>query len=404
MLGLTGCNSILGIQDLEGPPDTGPIPPFPGDGPDPTVDCRAQRVVHLVAGSGGLAWFTLAWPVPHVITNFTPTFSFDDPQRAVDQTSDGVHPLFVRVANGRILWEGTGANPHPTVVLAGNNETHTATPQSTTTSGGSALVPLAAALQQSTLAPPLPALVFGNLLYGTAPGAPAPVNVAANDIDGAIAALQATGAVTPQIEAQLRPTMDQLATYVPPGAPNSVVTLGTQLAFTANAFRFGLIGSVMMPAFNDDPHGAWTDPNGATARADQLATMLDTFYRELAVAPEICGSGGLPISVADNTVMLVSGDTYKNAFDRSGWSDGTLGNSNLLYVRSNGFTKPGWFGSIVPGMRTLFNPMTGALDPMSSTGANTQAGFAAALHAIARGDQTYVSQATNAVYDGLILR
>ena len=48
--------TILGIEELNGPGDAGSA-----SGPPP-VECQAQRVVHLVGGNGGLAWFTLVWP------------------------------------------------------------------------------------------------------------------------------------------------------------------------------------------------------------------------------------------------------------------------------------------------------------------------------------------------------
>jgi hypothetical protein len=114
----------------------------------------------------------------------------------------------------------------------------------------------------------------------------------------------------------------------------------------------------------------------------------------------------LPPSLADNVVMVVSGDTYKNPFERAGWSDGTPGNSNLLIVRSNGFVKPGWFGAITPGTRTNFDPTTGELAPSASPGPNhtpsTTAAQLGLLYAITRGNTAVVAQVSAAPYAGVI--
>jgi len=400
LLGVAGCNQILGIEELGGPAAdaTNEAPVL--DGLGPAVDCKAQRIVHLVGGNGGLAWFTLVWPAPAVITSFQPTFAYDDPSLARDVSSDPAHPLFARRIGARAIWEGVGRDPHPSVFVAGSNETHTAAPQSIVRSGSAELV-AAGAVIQASLEPVLPVLGFANALpYGPAAGAPSLASV--TDVEGAIAALRP--GITPAIEQQLRPSAAQLARYVSPGAPQVMVTLGTQLAFTANAFRFGLIGSVLMPAFNDDPHGAFATAGVATQRANELVTALDAFYSDLQASAELtCGRGGNFLPLADNVVLIVTGDTPKNSFVNGGWPDGTPGNSNLMYVRSNGFTRPGWFGQIQPMTRTNFDPNTGALDAAASNVSSTAATFAGALYAIARGDRAAVGAFTTAPFDGVIL-
>jgi hypothetical protein len=406
---LGGCSQILGIGELSGPDDAGATDaPGGGDAPAPAVDCKVQRVVHIIAGNGGFAWFTLVWPAPAVITSFQPTFAYDDPGNAANATTDPAHPLFARRIGARALWDGLGQDPQPSVFIAGSNETHTSTPQSIVRAPvngtvGAELVAAGAALQGS-LAPPLPVLAFArDQPYGPAPGAPTTVLV--TDVEGAITALRATGALTPAIEQQVRPSAAQLASYVAPGAPQASVTLATELAFTANAFHFGLIGSVIMPAFNDDPHGAFSGGIALPAqRANDLATTLDAFYRDLATGSEpLCGRGGNFLSLADNVVLIATGDTPKNSFDNAGWADGTPGGSNWMYLRSNGFTKPGWFGQVTPGARTNFEPFTGQLDPMTATASSTAAAFAGALYAIARGDRAAVQAVTPAPFDGVIL-
>jgi hypothetical protein len=160
----------------------------------------------------------------------------------------------------------------------------------------------------------------------------------------------------------------------------------------------------MIPGFNDDPHGAWTNGTAMVSqRANNLATTLDAFYRDLSTSSEMrCGRGGNPLSLADNVVMMVTGDTPKNSFDTLGWPDGTPGNANWVYVRSNGFTRIGWFGQVQPGLRTNFDPITGVLSAGATVASSTGAAFAGTLYAIARGDAGAIAPFTAVPYGGVI--
>jgi hypothetical protein len=127
------------------------------------------------------------------------------------------------------------------------------------------------------------------------------------------------------------------------------------------------------------------------------------FYAELATSTESrCSNAGQPLPLADNVVLLVSGDTFKNSFNRNGWGDGTPGNSNLLFVRSNGFLKPGWFGTIAPGVRTNFDPATGVASATANLNASTAAAQLGILFAIARGNTAAVAQVSSAPFGGVI--
>lgn len=101
-------------------------------------------------------------------------------------------------------------------------------------------------------------------------------------------------------------------------------------------------------------------------------------------------------------MLIVSGDTPKNSFQRAGWPDGTVGNSNLLYVRSNGYLKPGWFGSLTPTTRTNFDPTTGAPSGSGPGPDPTAAAQLGILFAIARGDATAVARASAAAHSGVV--
>ncbi|MCW5801764.1 MAG: hypothetical protein KIT31_05205 [Deltaproteobacteria bacterium] len=398
LLLLASCRQLLGIDE----PD--PVPDAPETPPDvaPLPDCQAQRVVHVVAATGGLAWFTLVWPAPKVITQFAPTFAYDNSMAAKDLgTAPPQHALFARkLVGGRAVWEGKGRDPQPSVFIAGMNETHSPQPSSIVQSTGVGLIAAGASLQVEALAAPVPVLVIGNSgPYGQAMGAPAPVSV--SNVEGGIVVLAASAGVA---ESQLRPGPEQLARYLSPGATNIETDVATKLAFVANALRLGVVSTVVLPAFNDDPHGAFT--NGiATARANSLALALDEFYADLASANEpACGRGGAPLSMADNVVLLVTGDTPKNSFDNTNWPDGTPGNSNWIYVRSNGFTIPGWFGDIDPaGTRTNWDPLTGQLSGVPQAD-STKAAWGGALYAISRGRRSAVQRFTEAPFAGTILR
>jgi hypothetical protein len=164
------------------------------------------------------------------------------------------------------------------------------------------------------------------------------------------------------------------------------------------------ISTVLMPAFNDDPHGAFAGGDAQPAmRADSLARILDGFYAELAAHPEPkCSPVGTPLSLADNVVTIVSGDTPKTPFNRNGWGDGTPGNSNLVYVRSNGYLKPGWFGDLnATNGRVNFDPATGA-QFAAANAVSTTAAQLGILFAITRGNVAAVSAASTAPYAGVV--
>jgi hypothetical protein len=392
-----GCGNLLGISDLGGPGDAS------GPGGDDATDaapllppCKAQRLVHMVGGNGGLAWFTLAWPIPSMIQNFNATFAYDDPTKAIAQGMDPLHPLFAR----NNLWAQHGKSPFATVFLAGLNETHTQTPSSNAISNQIGL-DAAATVVQAPFASTFPAVVIGATgPFGTAMGAATPVAV--NNSSGYISVLLSAGIGT---DADIRPSAAQLGRYLPPNPLTNETEIATILAATANAYKLNLVADVMLPAFSDDPHGAFAD-GSAPGRANDLAQMLDAFYADLQAANEpSCGDAdGKPLSFADNTVLYVTGDTPK-AFSISGgnWGDGTTGNTNQVFLRSNGFIKPGWFGviDVEANAHTNFDVTTGApsaagpVDPM-----DTAAGWASTLYAVARGDATKVSTFTPAIFDG----
>ncbi|MBL8607193.1 MAG: hypothetical protein JNL38_07725 [Myxococcales bacterium] len=368
----------------------------------PQLECPAQRVVHLVGGNGGFAWFSQVWPVPELVTAPMAAFAYDDPKLAVSAPSSTGHPLFARRVASRAVWEGSGKRPMPTAFVAGTNLTHTATPN--TTRIGTVDVVAAGAALQKKLGAPIPVLRLGRaFIYGPAPLAPAAVD--ATDVDTAVTAIVKQLDLPASVESSLRPDPAVVAQWAGAGARASIVALARGLSFAANAFRLNLVSTILLPAMEDDPHGAFAG-SGPGADTNAIAQVLDSFYRELQTRNEAtCGHGGKALSLADNVVLLASGDTYKNPFDRGGWPDGTPDNSNVLYVRSNGYLLSGWFGRIASTGVVHFDTVTGAASTGATQAAATQAALQGVLYAIARGDGGAVSEALPLVsvpYQGVI--
>ncbi len=360
-------------------------------------ECTAQRAVHLMAGNGGLAWFTLVWPVPPMIENFEARFAYDNVFFAnSDASLPPDHPLFTRRVAQRTLWQNLGKRPSATVMVAGTNQTHTSTPNQRTFANGNDTFSLAGALQTGLRAP-LPTLSLGR--SGLVARGPVPGVVAAS-VEFAIALLKTSSGITTEQEAQLRPTpaaideWTQKSTYAP------FRTLAEYLYFTAAAFRLGLVATVVAPALEDDPHGAFTDKVLLTKRADELTHTLDSFYEALNKAVEpACTRRRVPVSLADNVVLVITGDTPKNSFAQQGWGDATPQNTNWIFARTNGFLRPGWFGEIKETTGQGFDAHTGALAATS----NKDAALAGILYAIARGDAAAVSAVGATVdYAGLV--
>lgn len=371
-------------------------------GPGGLAECPAQRVVHLVGGNGGFAWFTQVWPLPEVITNGAAAYAYDDTKLASNVASSSTHTLFARNVGGKALWTASGQRPMPTVFVAGINMTHTATPN--TTRIGSVDVIAAGATLQKKLGAPVPVIRIGRAyVYGPAPLAP--VAVDATDTDAAATAIAKQLDLPPSVADSLRPNATVVAQWTGANARAGLTNLARGLLFAANAFRLNLVSTIIMPAFEDDPHGAFQG-GGPTSETNATAQVLDAFYRELQKSNEAtCGHLGKPLPLADNVLFLASGDTYKNPFERNGWADATPENTNLLYVRSNGFLQPGWFGQVRPSGVLHFDPASGAATAAATQPEATSAALQGVLYAIARGDGGAVRDALPLVstpYQGVI--
>ena len=405
-----------------------------------------NRFVGIVAGNGGLAWNTQLWPHLGQITvagSAHYAIGQGEPQAA---TGPGDKPMMLGPDAPKL------AGKKMTAFTAGTNQTHTQQPNSATTvATGVSMFAAAAALQ--TAAPTLvPAISVGMLPYGLAAGAPALATVAnpagmvdlfnsasslaggalANASDAALfeayykanlslhaAAARPTmtsGLATGKVAAnllgknlasQLRPTAADLARYgITTGTAAKLSSIGNTLITTAKAFALNLTSHVMLPAFLDDPHGAFQNMTTLMQTVQAYSKMLDAFMADvMAIDDPMCAGR----KIGDNLVIAVNGDTTKDARTPAGWPDGTANNHNLLYVMGNGLTKAGWFGGF-DATNTLnsWDPGTGKDVLASAAGAMTSAALAApasaaVLFAVAKGDTRRVSDFYRGVdYSGTV--
>ncbi|MGZ3425126.1 MAG: hypothetical protein ACXVCV_00690 [Polyangia bacterium] len=387
-----------------------------------------NRFVGIIAGNGGAAWNTQLWPHPLQAT--TAGASFYDIGGATPQAmAQGDHAMPLSKAAPKF------AGKKMTAFIAGDNETHTNAPRYAQVATGVSMFAAAAALQ--TASPTLvPSISISALNYGVAAGAPAVASVAnaagmvdlfnsasslaggalANASDAALfeayykanlslhqAAARPTmtnGLRTGKVAAnllgknlasQLRPTADDLARYgITGGTAAKLSSIANTLITTVKAFSLNLTSHVMLPAFQDDPHGAFGDMPTLIATAQAYGKILDAFMSDcMAIDDPMCAGR----KIGDNLVLASMGDTHKSPFAPSGWGDGTTGNSNVLWVLGNGYVKAGWFGQDNKGTLVTWDPTTGldvATGGMTSTALAAPAA-AAVLFAVAKGDMRRVS-------------
>jgi hypothetical protein len=419
---------------------------------DSAACASVNRLVSLVAGNGGLSWFTNLWPfalqattagasyLPNTNPTETAAVTTAQTRQQSATLAQNEHPMtlspFAPAMAGKKI----------TGIVCGTNETHTVTPTTPATVGtGVSLFAASASIQ--TGAPTLvPVIEIGNLGYGTATGAPAAAAVAnsagmvdlfnsaaslaggalANPSDAALfeayykanlslraaagrptmtssltTAKVAANLLGKNLASQLTPTAADIKRYGGP-TQTKLLSIAQALITTAKAFALNLTSHVLIPAMQDDPHGAFADPSGSATTLMQLGTMLDAFMNDcMAVDDPMCAGR----KIGDNLVMTVHGDTYKDPFAPSGWADGTPQNSSIMYVLGNGFLNPGWFGEATSGTAlTTFDPATGANTTSGMTSsALTPSADAAVLYAVAKGDPRRVSDFTRATYQGLVV-
>jgi hypothetical protein len=403
-----------------------------------------NRSVHIVAGTGGFAWFQLLWPHYDVAAAKNSSFAY----HAIGEggLANGTDkPLYL---GPEAPWKTLLANRQVSAFMGGTNETHTDQPTSSSSLGNNTGLFAACAALQSANPTLVPVIAISNGPFGAANGAPRPARV--GDADGVVelfnsAASRAGGALADPASAalyeasykgflalhaaagrpttikafttgkvaanllgknladQLRPTDADLARYgVNSGSETKLLDIAKNLIVTAKAFKMGLTSSVVMRILSDDPHGAFNDMQRLRASALAIGTSLDAFLTDLNAVDDPTCPGS---KIGENVVVSIHGDTPKNPLDRGGWPDGTPNNSNWIYVLGAGYLRTGWHGGVKRnGDAFAFNPQTGADDPNSSSAQTAMPAAAAVTYAVAKGDMRRVQDFYRGVdFSGIVV-
>lgn len=346
------------------------------------ADNAFTRSVHIVAGNGGLAWFSLLWPQVDIAMAGNANFAWHKPGMAT-LVPGTAKPLAI---GPDTPWVNLPAGRQVTVFTCGSNETHTNRPQSVVDLNGANIFSVASALQSANPSV-IPAVTIGDVDFGTAPGGARPANV--NNGDGIVglfnsAASRAGGLLAvsadadlykahydafiqlnraanrsttktayttaggaaqflgKNLAAQLAIVPADLVRYgINGGTRANVAAIGRAFIIAVKAFKMGLTNCVTLPAMRDDPHGAF-DGGDVNTIPGQIKGVFDGFMADLVATTD----DNTLKSLADDTVITIHGDTTKNPLQRGGWPDGSPMNTNTVYVYSAGHLKSGHFGSI----------------------------------------------------------
>jgi hypothetical protein len=384
----------------------------------------------MVFGNGGLAWMTAFWP-HNDIAAAVPGGAAVKPGGTLASGTD--NPLTLSVD---APWKTLPGQRQVTAFLCGNNETHTRNPQSTVGLNGNNIFAVASALQ-STSPSVIPIISVGDAAVGAAPGSARPANVgdgngivglfnsaasraggllantsdaglykahfdafaqlnrAANRSTTKMAYTTASGAAQflgTNLAEKLQIQQADLDRYMINGnTRNNVAAIGRTLIVAVKAFKMGLTNSVVLPAMDDDPHGAW-DGGDINTVPGQIAAVFNAFMTDLQNTVDDTTMK----SLGDDTVITIHGDTTKDPLNKGGWPDGSPGNTNSVYVYSAGHLKSGWFGSIdrngnVKGFDAQGKAAT-------YNGANTaKFAMASIAYAIAKRDDRAISNFANGI-------
>jgi hypothetical protein len=391
-----------------------------------------RRSVSLIAGEGGLAWFTLLWPQPEIALAANPALSWHKPGMA--QAVPGTRNL---VIGPDTPFANLPAGRQMTCFTAGANLAHTANPPLMADLNNTNVYEAFASLQ--AVSPSVVPLVA----IGAAPRAPAvggaPVsrvgtatgivdlfNSAASRANGILAkasdaqlykaqyevfaqlnraavrttqrsayqtATTAAGFLGTNLAAKLAITQADLTRYgVNGNMVQTVADIARAFIIAVKAFKFGLTNAIVMPAMNDDPHTAFT-AGGVNIIPAQLKLVFDAFMADLtATTDDVTGK-----VLADDTVITITGDTTKSCViprGGAGWDDSSPGNTNAVFIYSAGDLKAGWWGGISP------NGNVQGFAPNGQPAAYNQAttariALASAAYAIVKRDERAISRFAN---------
>ncbi len=394
------------------------------------------RSIHLVAGRGGLAWFSLLWPQVEVAMAGNNSFAWHKPGQA--QMVAGTAKPFVKGPD--TPFASLTADRQMTCFTCGTNEGHVVQPVSTSELNGQNIFSIASALQATTPAVlPLVTITTGQTpltATGVAGGAtPAKVdtadgivglfNSAASRAGGLLAkttdaamykahydaliqmnrgvnrSTQRSAYVTSQgaakflgtnLASKLAVTPEDLTRYgVDAGTRANVAQIARTFIIAVKAFKMGLTNSIVMPAMNDDPHEAFSSGDVNTIPA-RLRMVFDGLMADL--TNTVDENTTRPLS--EDTVITICGDTTKEPLIRSGWPDGSPQNTNTVYVWGGGHLKTGWFGQVkANGTAEGFDANGNAA---AYNGANTaRLAMASVAYAIAKRDERAIAAFANGI-------
>lgn len=411
------------------------------------TDMPTKRSIHIRAGDGGLAWFTLLWPHNDIAAGAGGNPVTTWPHAAADtrQIAGTGGPLTV---GPNTPFASADPARQMTAIMAGRNEAHTRNPNSIARSlNGNSMFAICALLQQASPTV-IPAITVDDVQLGSAPGAPRPavvptgvdivglfnsaasraggllerahyaghadlyrahfetlaqLNRAANRTttrDAYSTARSAAQFLGQNLAAQLAITPTDEAAYgIDETMRDDVAAVARTLIVTAKAFQLRLTSSVVLPGLRDDPHTAFTNPTTLQSTAAGLRRVLEAFMADLASRTDDITHEKL----SDNIVMTIEGDTPKTPMDRTNWLDNTPGDSNWVYVYGGGKLKTGWFGGIDRNENVRgFDPSTGA--PTAYDGdLQAQAAVAAVAYAVTKGDIRRVQDFSRTDISGLVV-
>jgi hypothetical protein len=378
---------------------------------DSATASKLMKTIHICDGNGGLANWTLAFPNTYLATNFQANYAHFAPGVKGTKIEPG-RELYYGPATAAVF-NALPANFQVAAFLANTNQTHTAAPASMI-GGGNALLASVSSIQSAINPVLVSTLLVGNpAQLGTATGAPAAAGVAnaaglvnlfssqasqtllrpagnpelAQKYHAAFLALNSaarSGTAKRHFDASkvamsllgqnlgpaLQPSAADLALFgIGAMTPPQVQNMSRAIITTLKAMSMGLANQIVMPGFNNDPHGLFAGGKAAATNVElSLANMLKGFHA-LADSLKDPASG---LKLSERIMMTVHGDTMKQPFNEGGWPDGTPGNTNVLYViGGSSRLKSGWSGG-------FSNPNT-PMDFVAETGATVARGTAGSV-------------------------
>lgn len=393
---------------------------------DNAAGSKTSKSVHLVAGNGGLAWFTQLFPYPTIAKSGSTQAALYAAGNTYKAATTDKPSMYAPDSPFQKLPK----TKQMTVFIAGTNETHSGTPTSALTLGTNGLLASVSSIQAATPTL-LPVMAINPISFGSAPGAAAPATVAnaaglvdlfnsaasksllQNPADAQLAeayfsaftqlnaaagqktlnktygtARTAQALLAKNLADQLKMTADDNTRYGITGStPTNVAEIGTAMGTAVKAFALGLTSCLIIPAMRDDPHGAFQNKGTLTTNVQTLSKIFDAFMNDALAAADPAGGAG---KLGEDLVITISGDTPKDFRTASGWPDGTAQNHNLLMVYGSGWLKTGWFGDMTTnGQVTTWDPATGNAGTQTS-GQLASSASAAVAYAIAKGDDRRV--------------